>query len=91
MKTKESDTDLRNMKENNRHAGSVAKENILIGRNAVSEALSAGRETAFIIAAKRSEGSVKKIIASARERNIPVRYEERAVLDKISGGKITRA
>jgi len=75
------------MKENNRHAGSVAKENILIGRNAVSEALSAGRETAFIIAAKRSEGSVKKIIASARDRNIPVRYEERAVLDKISGGK----
>lgn len=87
MKTKESNTDLKNMKENSRNTGSPGKENILIGRNAVSEALSAGRETAFIVAAKRSEGSAKKIIACARDRNIPVRYEEKAVLDKIAGGK----
>ncbi|MCL1982579.1 MAG: 23S rRNA (guanosine(2251)-2'-O)-methyltransferase RlmB [Clostridiales bacterium] len=58
---------------------------LIVGRNPVMEALKAGREIEKLFVAKGSEGSIKKIIAVAKDRGIPVHYEDRQVLDKLSG------
>lgn len=59
-------------------------ENIIAGRNAVTEALKSGREIDRILIAEGAEGSIKRIVALAKERNIKVHYEGRNVLDKIT-------
>jgi 23S rRNA (guanosine2251-2'-O)-methyltransferase len=57
------------------------------GRNAVRELLSSGRDIdkIFIQRGER-EGSIKMLIAKARERNIPVIEVDRSKLDAISDG-----
>ena len=60
--------------------------NIIIGRNPVTEALKAGRAMDKILVASE-DGSMKVIIAKARERGIPVMKTERATLDRMAGGK----
>ena len=62
-------------------------ENVIIGRNPVTEALKAGREVDKILVTSR-EGSVIKILAMAKEQGIPVMYVEKAALDRISGGQV---
>jgi 23S rRNA (guanosine2251-2'-O)-methyltransferase len=61
-------------------------EGILIGRNPVLEALKSGREITKLIVLKDAEGSIKKILGMARDRNIPVQSVERAVLDRAAYG-----
>lgn len=61
-------------------------KNIIIGRNAVIEALKSGREIDRILVAKGTEGSVKKIVGMAKELKIPVRYGDKSSLDNISSG-----
>lgn len=50
---------------------------IIIGRNAVLEALKSNREIEKITLAKGAEGSVKQIAAKARDKHIPVYYSEK--------------
>lgn len=59
--------------------------NIIEGRNPVMEALRAEREIDKIIVTKGNlEGSIKKIIAIAKEKKIPVQYVDRNKLNQIS-------
>lgn len=61
--------------------------NIIEGRNPVMEALRAEREIDKIIVTKGNlEGSIKKIIAIAKEKKIPVQYVDRNKLNQISSG-----
>ncbi len=59
-------------------------ENIIIGRNAIFEALDANRQIDKIIVADGSEGSVKKIIGKAKEKNISLQFAERKALDRLA-------
>ena len=64
-----------NTKENN---------NLLLGRNAVTEAVRSGREIDKILVGKGTEGSINKIVGMAKDKKIPVNYGEKTVLDRIS-------
>lgn len=59
--------------------------NVIEGRNPVIEALKSGREIDKILVAKgNKEGSIKKIIAMAKEKKILLQYVDRNKLDQIS-------
>lgn len=62
--------------------------NLIIGRNPVMEALKSGRDIEKIIVGNDSEGSIKKIIAIARDKQIPVQFADKPVLDRISDGGV---
>lgn len=64
----------------------VPSANIIAGRNAVTEALESGREIEKIVVADGTGGSVKKIIAAAKERKLKVEYRERSWLDRFYDG-----
>lgn len=63
-----------------------SKNSILSGRNPVAEALKSEREIEKILVQKGSTGSVGKIISLAKDRGIPIYYEEKSFLDKKAGG-----
>ncbi len=60
---------------------------IILGRNAVAEAIKGGRSVERLTVAKGAEGSVRKIEAEARKKGIPIRYEEKSRMDKAAEGK----
>lgn len=64
-----------------REAGSV-----IIGRNPVTEALKSGHEMEKLVIAKGSEKSLGKIIAMAKDRGVPVYYQDRQRLDAAAEG-----
>lgn len=59
---------------------------LLIGRNPVMEALKSGRNIDRLTVLKDAEGSVVKIVAMAREKNIIINYADRSALDRIASG-----
>jgi 23S rRNA (guanosine2251-2'-O)-methyltransferase len=62
-------------------------DNIIVGRNAVLELLKTGRDIDKIfIKDGEWEGSIKKIVAEARERGIPTVKAGRAKLDQMADG-----
>ncbi len=62
-------------------------ENIVAGRNAVSELIRSGRDIDKIFVKEGEwEGSIKRIAAEARRLGIPLVSAGRAKLDKLSGG-----
>jgi len=67
-------------------AGNEHASNVIAGRNAVSEAMASGREIEKIVIADGTGGSVKKIIAEAKERKLKVEYRERSWLDRYYDG-----
>ena len=62
------------------------KSGLIPGRNPVIEALKAGREIEKIHMGRGAEGSVKKICAMAKEKGVPVYYEDKQALDKMYPG-----
>lgn len=56
------------------------------GRNAVLELLRSEKQIEKIIMEKEPQGSLKLIYSMARERGVPVRFEDKKVLDKQSEG-----
>lgn len=60
-------------------------EDLIYGRNAVLELLSAGRSVDKIYLLRDGEGSLKKIYAMAKERGIPLGFAEREKLDRMTG------
>lgn len=64
------------------------KENIVIGRNPVSESLKSGREIEKLLIAKDAEGSIKKIIGMAKEKKVPYQFVEKPALDRIADGGV---
>ena len=69
------------------HTENINDECIVAGRNAVRELLSGSRdvEKVYVQSGER-EGSVKLLVALAREKKIPVIEIERSKLDTISAG-----
>lgn len=62
-------------------------DDVLVGRNAVTEALKSGRGINKLwIAGGDREGSVAEIAALAKERGIVVQYVERAKIEALAGG-----
>ncbi len=62
---------------------------IIAGRNPVSEAVSSGRAIDHILVAKGElNGSVKVIVAKAKERQIPIKEVDRKKLDYMCGGAV---
>lgn len=61
-------------------------ENVLIGRNAVTEALRAGRGiNKLLLAEGDKEGAVSEILALAKERGIVTQFVERSKIEAIAG------
>lgn len=58
----------------------------IVGRNPVIEALRAGRTINKIVFAKGVTGSVKEIMALAKEQKIPVQEADRVYFEKIAPG-----
>ena len=61
-------------------------ENIIVGRNPVTEALKSGREIDKLVVSS-TEGSMIKILAMAKEKGIPVMKVEKAAMDRIAPGQ----
>lgn len=62
-------------------------DDVLVGRNAMTEALKSGRGINKLwIASGDREGSVAEIAALAKERGIVVQYVERAKIEALAGG-----
>ena len=62
-------------------------EDVLIGRNAVIEAIRSGRGiNKLLIADGDKEGSVKEVISLAKEQGIVIRFVERSKIEGIAGG-----
>ena len=62
-------------------------ENLIFGRNALKELLSSGRDVEKIYVQKgEREGSVKALIAKARDSKIPVVEIEKSKLDRMCAG-----
>ena len=62
-------------------------EDVLIGRNAVAEALKSGRGINRLLVARGDrEGSVNEILSLAKERGVLTEMTERAKIDAIAGG-----
>ena len=62
------------------------KENLIVGRNPVTEALKSGREIDKLVVCS-TEGSMIKILAMAKEKGIPVMKVEKAAMDRIAPGQ----
>lgn len=61
--------------------------NLIIGRNPVMEALKSGREIEKLLIARDAEGSIRKIIGMAKDKNHPCQFVEKTALDRIAEGK----
>lgn len=60
--------------------------NRLTGFHAIEEALAAGRPLDRIVVARGLHGNrIQKLVELARSRNVPVRFENRSQLDRVSG------
>ena len=65
-----------------------SRQELIIGRNAVAEALRSGRAIDTLLVAKGDRsGSIGKLIAQAREREIVVKEVDRRKLDLTCGGE----
>ncbi len=62
------------------------ENDLIIGRNPVTEALKSGRTIEKLMVAKGSEKTLSKLIAMAKDAGVPVYYNDKSRMDKISGG-----
>ena len=60
---------------------------IIIGRNAVMEAIKNGRSIDKILIMKGAEGNALRISAKAKKKHIRVNYLDRKALDRIAGNE----
>lgn len=66
----------------------VENPNLLVGRNAVLEALKSGRQIDKVTVVRGGgEGSVRMIVAQCRDMGIPVYQADRVALDRMCGGQ----
>lgn len=70
-------------------AGSAApapREDIVVGRNPVMEAVRSGKEIDKLFVQRGASGSIMAIVAKCRDRGIPVKEVAQQKLDFLSGG-----
>ncbi len=71
--------------EKNRRPIPETPENLLVGRNPIREALRSGRAIDKLLVAKgENSGSMRELLAMARERKIPVQEVDRRRLDELA-------
>jgi len=94
VEAKKSKTAFKSMEKKTRPRYEEAEErddyyaNLIEGRNPVLEALKSGREIdKLFIQSGQLEGSIRQIIALAREKNILIKEVDKAKLDKMSQTK----
>lgn len=63
------------------------REDLVIGRNPVKEAINSDGTVEKILAIRDGEGSIKQLISKAKEKNIHVMYCDKKTLDRISKGE----
>lgn len=56
------------------HNENVDMDEIIVGRNAVVEAIHSGRDIEYVMVAKGAGGSALKIIAECKERKVPIKF-----------------
>ncbi|MBQ5563891.1 MAG: 23S rRNA (guanosine(2251)-2'-O)-methyltransferase RlmB, partial [Clostridia bacterium] len=62
---------------------------IIAGRNPVSEAVNSGRAIDHLLVARGElNGSIKVIVAKAKEKRIPIKEVDRKKLDYMCGGAV---
>lgn len=61
---------------------------IIMGRNPVMEALKNDRTLDKLIVGKDAEGSIKKILGMAKDKNIPIQFVEKSALDRMANGGV---
>lgn len=61
---------------------------IIIGRNPVIEALKSEREIEKLLVLKDAEGSIKKIVGMAKDKNIQIQYVDKSVLERLADGGV---
>jgi 23S rRNA (guanosine2251-2'-O)-methyltransferase len=65
----------------------MSKQELLVGKNPVLEALRAKRPlNRILIAPGGDQNSIREILAVAQERNIPIQYVEKKHLSRMAGG-----
>ena len=74
-------------KSERREESNTENAGIIIGRNAVIEALKADREIEKILVSGTGEGSIKKIIAMASDKKIPIHFSDKVTLDRAADGE----
>lgn len=84
------------MRKNEKYGGRVERqntpisevdENVIVGRNAVLEALKSGRAINKVLLAKgERQGSIKEAVALAKEKGLILQEVEEKKLDELSGG-----
>ncbi len=62
-------------------------QNLLIGRNPVSEAIKAGREIDKILFQKDVHGSAKALISIAKQQGLQIQFVDKIVLDRLAPGR----
>src|SRR6202050_5900674 len=76
----------KNKNENGRGATGRMAMNWLTGFHAVEEALAAGRALDRIVIARgRHDDRVEGVVQLARSKSVPVRFEDRLQLDRLTG------
>lgn len=65
----------------------AGSSNLIIGRNPVMEALKSGREIDKLLVTKDGEGSIKKIIGMAKDKNLFYQFVDKTALDRVAGGR----
>lgn len=66
--------------------GPEPDSDVIAGRNPVLEALKSGRPVNEIIVQKGAEGSIGKILSKAKELGVPIKFADKAALDRIARG-----
>ncbi len=69
-----------------KESGFGASTSLLMGRNPVIEALKSGRNIDKLVVLKDAGGSMTRILAMAREKNIMISYADRSTLDRMAKG-----
>ena len=73
---------------NSQQKSDNSNKDIILGRNAVAEALKAGRSINRLLIAEGSrDGSVQKLITFAKDNQVIIEYVRRDRLDKIAGSQ----
>lgn len=81
------DKNSQNQKKSCTSINTELPEDVLIGRNAVIEAIRSGRGiNKLLIADGDKEGSVKEVISLAKEQGIVIQFVERSKIEGIAGG-----
>ncbi len=80
------------MKENrpersSRHDSTNQEKNMIFGRNPIIEAMKSGRHVDKLLVSS-TDGSLRQIIAMAKEKGVPVSTVEKSVLDRMSRGAV---